>query len=94
MSSEQPQNDGQVAEAAPAPLRRFGEITSEDIDNWFTYHAPTPDQAERYAALRAQFKTLANLVVALTPSCPDQTVAIRMLREAAMAANQAIACNE
>ena len=68
--------------------------THDDIENWFTYHAPTPDQVNRYSVLRAKFKELATLIVNVTPACPDQTVAVRKLRETAMAVNQTIACNE
>jgi hypothetical protein len=68
--------------------------TPEEIENWFTYHSPTPDQQARYVTLRKQFKILAYSILQLTPACADQTVALRMLRETSMAANQAIACNE
>jgi hypothetical protein len=65
-----------------------------DINNWFTYHAPTGNQQVRYVALREQFKVLAYLILDVTPCCPDQTAALRMLRECSMACNQTIACNE
>lgn len=68
--------------------------TPADIENWFTYHPPTPHQRDRYEVLRNEFKHLASEIVALTPSCPDQTAALRKLRETAMAVNQTIACNE
>lgn len=69
-------------------------IATADIQNWFTYHPPTPNQVERYAALRDGAKTFAELVLALTPASADQTVAIRKIREAVMVANAAIACEE
>jgi hypothetical protein len=68
--------------------------TPEDIDNWFTYHPPTEDQKVRYENLRAGFKDLALTILYATPPCADQTAALRMLRETAMAVNQTIACNE
>ena len=68
--------------------------TREDIENWFTYHPPKGDQIDRYQVIREEFKALAHTVADLTPVSPDQTVALRKLREACMAANQAIACNE
>jgi hypothetical protein len=67
--------------------------TPDDIHNWFTYHPPTQAQELRYVTLREEFKVLALLILDLTPSCPDQTAALRMLRECAMAVNQTIACN-
>jgi hypothetical protein len=68
--------------------------TPKDIENWFTYHKPTPGQQERYIRLRVAFKDLATLIVERTLPCPDQTAALRKLRECAMAVNQTIACNE
>ena len=68
--------------------------TPQDIENWFSYHPPQDDQAHRYELLRQDFKALANKIIARTPSCPDQTAALRKLRETAMAVNQTIACNE
>lgn len=69
-------------------------ITRGEIDNWFTYHKPEGDQQERYVAIREKAKELAIVIVDSTPSCADQTAAIRKLRETVMAANLAIACNE
>ena len=66
-------------------------ITSENIENWFTYHAPT-ELEPRYLAIREAGKAFATVVVANTPSSADQTVAVRKIREAVMVANQAIAC--
>ncbi|MFH1186143.1 MAG: hypothetical protein V1755_14060 [Chloroflexota bacterium] len=63
------------------------------IENWFTYHAPRPGQPELYAAIRDAGKALALTIAANTPSCADQTVAIRKVREAVMNANAAIACD-
>lgn len=63
-----------------------------DIDNWFTYHAPVGDQPDRYVAIREAGKHLAMAIVAHTPSCADQSAAIRKVREACMTANAAIAC--
>lgn len=68
--------------------------THEVIDNWFTYHPPTEDQRARYESLRENFRMLAKEIVLLTPACPDQTAALRKLRDCSMAVNQTIACNE
>lgn len=67
-------------------------VTSEHIENWFTYHAPTPGQLEHYTAIRDGAKVLANVIREHTPESADQTVAIRKLRECVMIANAAIAC--
>ena len=67
-------------------------ITDADLANWFTYHAPTGEQQVKYVAIREAALDFARMIVANTPSCPDQTVAIRKIREAVMVANQSIAC--
>jgi hypothetical protein len=62
-----------------------------DINNIFTYHSPTPEQIPKYEAIRAKAKELGQVIVDNTPACADQTAAIRLLREAVMTANAAIA---
>lgn len=69
-------------------------VTNKDLDNWFAYHAPTDDQADRYQAIRSWGKAFSLMILEKTPACADQTVAIRCIREAVMNANAAIACNE
>ena len=64
-----------------------------DIENSFTYHAPTPEQVELYRQLRDQGKQLALLINKLCPNSPEATIAIRRVEEAIMWANKAIACN-
>jgi len=62
-----------------------------DIENIFTYHAPTPEQLPKYEAIRAKAKELGHIIVDNTPACADQTAAIRLLREAVFTANASIA---
>jgi hypothetical protein len=75
---------------------RFKErrmITKANLENWFTYHSPTPEQLPKYLAIREAAKHFAEVVVENTPSSADQTAAVRKIREATMTANQSIACN-
>jgi hypothetical protein len=65
-----------------------------DLDNIFTYHKPFGNQPERYTAIRAKAKELAQLILDLTPSSAEQTLAIRDIQQAVMMANAAIAINE
>ena len=65
-----------------------------DLDNLFTYYAPTGNQTDRYAALRAKGKELAQRILDLTPPGADQSAAIRLVCEAIWTANAAIACGE
>lgn len=75
-------------------------IFTKDLDmlpslkKLFTYHRPTPEQAERYGKLRAAALVYAELIAELTPPSAEQTLAIRKVHEASMAANSAIAVNE
>ena len=68
-------------------------MTVEELDAMFTYHAPNDEQIAKYQAIRSAARSLAFVIVNNTPSCADQTAAIRKLREAVMTANAAIAIN-
>jgi hypothetical protein len=69
-------------------------VTIIDLDALFTYHPPRGDQAERFERLRTAAREYARLIQSLTPSSPEQTLAIRKVHEASMQANAAIAVNE
>ncbi|HLT92102.1 MAG TPA: hypothetical protein VKZ85_14305 [Woeseiaceae bacterium] len=73
-------------------LREVIVMTTDDLDRFFTYHPPTPDQIPRYEELRAAARTFAEVILRVTPASADQTAAIRKVREAVMTANAAIAC--
>ena len=66
-------------------------LTAVAIDDIFTYHAPTPDQLPKYDVIRSKARELGKVILENTPSGPDQTAAIRLLREAVMTANACIA---
>jgi hypothetical protein len=67
-------------------------IGMEEIENWFTYHAPDETQQVAYVAIRNAAKEMAKVIINNTPPSADQTAAIRKLREAVWAANGSIAC--
>lgn len=68
-------------------------MKQSDLDNWFTYHAPTgPEQVQLYANIRSTAKELAELFNDSVPDCADKTAAMRDLRDTVMAMNLAIAC--
>jgi hypothetical protein len=67
-------------------------ITKDNINNWFTYHNPTPEQLPKYEAIRSKARELAEVIIDSTPSSADQSASIRLLREAVMTANASIAC--
>jgi hypothetical protein len=66
-------------------------FTPEQIDDIFTYHPPTADQPAKYDAIRSAAREFAKTLVANTPSCADQSAAMRLLRECVMTANAAVA---
>lgn len=68
-------------------------FSQSDIDNWFTYHAPTPEQLVAYSEIRTAAKIYAEVVNKHVPDSADKTAAMRKIRESVMAANLAVACN-
>ncbi|KKM85937.1 hypothetical protein LCGC14_1284020 [marine sediment metagenome] len=74
-----------------APTRAPLDVTLENLDWVFTYHAPIEDQRERYNTIARAAKNLARVILESCPSCADRTAAIRKVREAKMTANASIA---
>lgn len=70
---------------------RRGAYIPADLDEVFTYHAPTPEQQKAYIEIRASAKAFASVVLENTPPCNDQTEAIELIRSAVMRANVAVA---
>jgi hypothetical protein len=68
------------------------QITDEELQNWFTYHAPGEVEIAKYALIRSSALALARIIVHECPPCADTTASIRKLREAVMTANASIAC--
>lgn len=69
-------------------------ITQHDLNNWFSYHPPTPEQLVAYNDIRTAAKIYAETVNKHVPDSADKTAAIRKIRESVMAANLAVACYE
>ena len=67
-------------------------MRQEDINNWFSYHAPNSDQLKAYTDIRNKAKELAEMFDTYCPDCADKTAAVRELRGTVMAMNLAIAC--
>jgi hypothetical protein len=65
-----------------------------DIENTFTYHAPTPEQVGRYTALRDNAKVLASTIAVLCPESREKSLALTNLQQSIMWANASIALNE
>lgn len=77
------------------PADQGGPPTQEQVDeladDLFTYHPPTPEQAEKYRRINEAAKAFFKVIHAECPESPDRTVAVRLVREARMTANASIA---
>ena len=80
--------------AARVEAPRENEVTQEQIDNTFTYHAPHGDQLGRYREIREKAKEFAGLLVKHCPESREKSLAFTNLQQAVMWANASIAINE
>ena len=65
-----------------------------DLNNIYQYHTPKADQHDRYVAIRAKGKELAELIEASCKDSREKSLAFTKLEEAVMWANASIARNE
>lgn len=71
---------------------RIDEATADKLANWFSYHPPQGDQAERYTQIRAAAHLFAWKLCELCPDSADRSAALRHIRDAVFSANASIAC--
>lgn len=64
------------------------------LNNDYTYHKPTPEQAERYGELREEFRRLAMFIATTCPDSRERSLAFTYLEQACFSANASIARNE
>ena len=69
-------------------------MKNSEIENNYTYHTPKGSQPERYTAIRAKAKELAELIEDCCPGSREKSLAFTKLEEAVMWANASIARNE
>jgi hypothetical protein len=62
-----------------------------DLENRFTYHPPTEQQIEIYAAIRQAALEEASMLAHWLPSCRETSLALTHLEEVVFWANAAIA---
>lgn len=65
-------------------------MTEDQIQEIFTYHAPTIDKVEAYNQINDAFLQCAKVVNTTLAEGPGKTVAIRKLSEARMQANHSV----
>ncbi|MEV2908587.1 hypothetical protein ABNF65_07975 [Paenibacillus larvae] len=68
-------------------------MSNPQIENNFKYHAPKPEQVEKYTALREKAKELAYLIDDLCPNSREKSLALTNLEQSIMWANASIARN-
>lgn len=73
----------------PRPLMTEAQILAE----LFKYHAPNDSTLPKYAAINQAAKNFAEIVLQNCPSSADRSAAIRLIRDARMTANAAVALN-
>jgi hypothetical protein len=66
-------------------------VTLDNLEKVFTYQSPNSETIPKYNKINAAAAVFAQAILENTPSCADQTAAIRLVREARMTANAAIA---
>jgi hypothetical protein len=66
-------------------------MTEADISRRFTYHAPQPDQIEKYVRIRDTAAAFARLINELAPNNREKSMCISHLDAAVMNANASIA---
>ena len=65
--------------------------TVQQIERCFTYHAPKPQQVDRFYELRKRAKELATVYAELCPPGRETSLALTHLEQSVMWANAAIA---
>lgn len=65
--------------------------TDAELENRFTYHAPTPVKIDQYQLIRDEAKRLATLLLNHCPPCPELASAMDHLDTVVFKANAAIA---
>ena len=66
------------------------KVTQQNLREVFSYQEPSDGQVGRMQQIRAAAAEFADAILEHAPTCPDQTAAIRKVREAVMMANAAI----
>jgi len=72
---------------------REEETMNEQIENNYKYHAPQPEQIEKYEKIREKAKELAYLIDGACPKSREKSLAHTNLEQAVMWANASVARN-
>lgn len=94
MDSEiQLRDEGEKQQAIEELQRKYplAPADSAILEDFFTYHQPTGDQALRYTLINEAAKAFAEVVMRYSSFLPDRMAALRLIREARMTANAGVA---
>jgi len=91
MEAEAKRAQAEVADCCTEAMRPMRD--EEIVAEFFKYHAPNETTIPKYAAINQAAKNFAEVILANCPRGADRSAAIRLLRDARMTANAAIALN-
>lgn len=66
-------------------------MDAAELERRFTYHAPREGQPQKYEALRAKARELAEMIGELCPDSREKSLAVTKVEEGVMWANASIA---
>ncbi len=66
---------------------------AQTLAELFKYHPPTAETLPKFAAINQAAKNFAEVVLQNCPGSADRSAAIRLIRDARMTANAAVALN-
>lgn len=68
--------------------------STQELENRFGYHRPSPDAVKQHQTVRNAVLELATLIVSICPEGRELSLALTSLEEVGMRANQAIAMTQ
>lgn len=77
--------------AGDRPLYRAQDITPEDVERRFTYHAPSGEAKDLHASLRRSNKVFAQYLADTLPAGREKSLAMTAFEESSFWAHAAIA---
>lgn len=77
--------------SAGSPSRPMSE--TEVLHELFTYHPPTSKTLPKFSAINQAAKNFAEVVLQNCPASADRAIVIRLIQDARMTANRAVALN-
>lgn len=69
----------------------MGQVTHDNVEKVFTYQKPRDEQVPKFDAIRDAAVAFAKAILDNCPQCADTSAALRLVRDARMTANAAIA---